>query len=175
MHTEMKNAGLRVALILLAACIAGSVAVKGAGNPRQPIDRSVIPTKHSNLAKSTKLKDQKTKAVNARHKENAGEKAGAGKQGSTDSAKEIAQLKRQLALQQKTIAQLVEAVNKLQSEITARPRPSVAASVAQPPRSMTAASVAQPSSANEVASLTPILPPLPKSQPADTNQTMAVS
>ena len=167
MHRKVTKLWLRVSLALLAACLSGMVLAQAAEKPSQPGDVSGISAKHVTEKKSVKKKpDQKSKAEN---------KAEAEKQESTDSAKEIAQLKKQLALQQQQIAQLLQAVNRLQTAVTAGAKLEAAASLAQPPRSVVSGSVTQPSSDNEVASLTPVLPPLPKAQHDDTNQVLAVN
>jgi hypothetical protein len=163
MQLKITKSWLRVSLALLAACLSGVVFIQAAEKPAQPGDVSGAPAKHLKAKEGSETKKQDQNPAKANQKEPA------------DSASEIAQLKKQLALQQKQIAQLLQAVNKLQAVVAAGSRPAVAASVPQPSRSVATESITQPSSGNEVASLTPILPPLPKSQPADANQVLAVN
>ncbi|MGH7969431.1 MAG: hypothetical protein ACREIC_11960, partial [Limisphaerales bacterium] len=131
--------------------------------PNQPGDVSGAPTKDLNSKKSAEKKKQDQKSAKAKQKEQSG------------SATEIAQLKKQLAIQQQQIAQLLQAVNKLQATVAAGSKPEATTSAAQPPRSVEPRSVTQPSSDNEVASLVPILPPLPKAQQDNANQVLAVN
>jgi hypothetical protein len=168
MHRIVTKSWLRVSLAILAACLSGVVFTQAAETPSQPGDVPGVPAKHLKTKKGTEKKkqDQKSKAE---------KKAEARKQDKTDSASEIAQLKKQLAIQQEQIAQLLQAVNKLQAVVASGSKPATAESVVQPPRSVAPALAMQPSSANEVASLTPILPPLPKSQSPDKNQVLAVN
>jgi len=163
MHRERNKARLSAGLTLLAACLAGLVTVQAAETPGQPAEVSSVPAKHSRLKKRAHSKNRKSKAANAKRKEQAGAKAESQKQAPADSAKEISQLKQQLSLQQQQIEELLHAVNKLQ------------AAVAAMPAAATAAASAQPSSDNEIASLTPILPPEPKTRPADADQLLAVN
>jgi len=176
MHTEKKSAGLRVGFILLAACMSASVSAMAGANPGQVVGSPGVRTKHSKLAKKEKSKEQKTKSVNVKRKEQASTKVQATKAVTSDSAKQIAQLKQQLSIQQEEIKQLLHAMNKLQAEIEGRHNPTMSASVAEPRRSSKTPPVAQPVSAkDEVASLTPILPPMPKAHEAGENQMLAVN
>jgi len=167
MHRKTTKSWLWVSLALLAACLSGVVLAQAAEKPSQPGDVSGVSVKQDAAKKDSQKKkeDQISKA----------EKAEAKKQEHANSAKEIAQLKKQLAVQQQQIAQLLQAVNKLQAVVAAGPKPVATASVTQPPRSVAPGSVTQPSSDNEVASLTPILPPLPKAQHGNANQELAVN
>jgi len=162
MHKGKKNTGLCAGLILLAACLAGGSVIQGAGNPAPAVDVSGIPAKNSGPRKHASSKDRKTKAAKAAKKQ-ASAKTEPRKQEPTDSVKEIAQLKQQLALQQQQIEQLLHAVNHLQAEVATAQKPAVAASAVQP------------SSDNEVASLAPILPPQLKAERADANPILAVN
>ena len=178
MHREKKRAGMRVGLILLAACLGGVITVQAAEKPSQAGNLPEVAAKNSKLQKQQSSKERKSKAANAEKKQ-ADAKVQSGMQSTAKSAKEIAQLKQQLALQQKQIAQLLQAVNKLQAEVAAKPKPAMTASaapeVATSSRPAMAASAVQPSSNNEIASLAPILPPQPKAGSADANQVLAVN
>jgi len=161
MHRKTTKSWLRVSLAILAACLSGVVLAQAAEKPSQPGDVPGVPAKHLKTKRGTEKKKQDQKAAKAKQKEQG------------DPASEIAQLKKQLALQQEQIAQLLQAVNKLQATVATGSKPAMASS--QPSRSAMPASAAQPSSDNEVASLTPILPPLPTAQPDDANQVLAVN
>lgn len=80
---------------------------------------------------------------------------------SAETAGEIAQLKRQVAIKQKQIDQLLQAVNRLQAEIAPSPKAATAPA-------------AEPTGNNQVASLVPILPPEPKAQPSGANCGLAI-
>jgi hypothetical protein len=167
MHRIVTKLRLRGSFILLAACMSGVVFAQAAEKPSQPGAVSGIPSKHLKDKKDAKTKkqDQKPKVD---------KKAEAKKQDKTDSASEIAQLKKQLALQQAQIAQLLQAVNKLQSVVAATSKPAMAVSVAEPSQNASAASHAKPAttlaasaasrrvpqfpSTGEVASLSPVVP-----------------
>ncbi|MEJ2007605.1 MAG: hypothetical protein P8Z30_05500 [Acidobacteriota bacterium] len=178
MHRQKDKTGLRVGLILLAACLAGVITVQGTEKSAQSRDLPGVAAKKGKLQKQQKSKDRESKAANTK-KKLAHTRGQSRTQASAESAKEIAQLKQQLALQQKQIAQLLHAVNKLQAEVAAKPKPEIAASAAAEvnngPRPAAPASAAQPSGNNEIASLTPILPPQPKAGSADANQVLAAN
>jgi hypothetical protein len=163
MHRNVTKLWLRVSLALLAACLSGMVLAQAAEKPSQPGDVSQVPAKNLSAKKGTKKKGKVQKSAKAKQKEQ------------TDSSSEIVQLKTQLALQQQQIAQLLQAVNKLQATVAAGSKPEATTSAAQPPRSVAQGSAAQPPSAGEVASLAPILPPLPKSKSDDADQVFAVN
>ncbi len=164
MHRKTTKSWLRASLAILAACLSGVVFTQAAEMPSQPGDISGVPAKHLNARKSAEKKKQDQKSAKAKQKDQ------------TDSASEIAQLKKQLALQQQQIAQLLQAVNQLQAQGATVSKPAAAAPVTQSPRSVDAASTTQPvnkegvasvsesrttpqfPSSGEVASLTPILP-----------------
>ncbi len=189
MYTEKKRGGLRAGLFLLAACLTGSFVLQAAERPSQSGDRSGASANHSKIEKLAHSKDRKSKAANAKRKAQTEAKAPSSKQEAADSAKEITQLKQQLAIQQKQIAELLHAVNQLQAEVTAAPKPAAAAAVAQVSGSTSAASAAQPasnathtpsaygqpSSNDEIASLTPILLPESKARSADANLVLALN
>jgi hypothetical protein len=167
MHRKVTKLWLRGSFILLAAFLSGVVFAQAAEKPSQPGDVSGIPSKHLKDKKDAKTKrqDQKPKAD---------KKAEAKKQDKTDSASEITQLKKQLALQQEQIAQLLQAMNKLQAQLAASAKPSSEASVAQPSQNEAAVPTSNPlkkaekvsaskaapqfPSRGQVASLTPVIP-----------------
>jgi hypothetical protein len=163
MHRKVTKSWLSVSVALLAVCLSGVVITQAAEKPSQPGDISEAPAKGLKHGKRAKSNERYQKTAKASQKDQAG------------PAMEIAQLKKQLALQQEQIAQLLQAMNKLQAQVAATVNPSKGASGAQPSPNVATASNTQPSSGNEVASLTPILPPMPKAQPADTNQVLAVN
>jgi hypothetical protein len=163
MHRKTTKSWLRLSLALLAVCLSGMVLAQAAEKPSQPGDVSEVPAKNLSAKKGKKKKEKDQKSAKSKQKEQA------------DSSSEIAQLKKQLALQQQQIAQLLQAMNKLQAVVAAGSKPEATTAIAQPSRSVAPGSVAQPSSADEVASLTPILPPLPKSQSDDADQVLAVN
>lgn len=166
MHRKVTKLWLRVSLALLVACLSGMVLAQAAEKPSQSADVSGNSAKHVAAKKvpQKKKRDQKSKVD---------KKAEAKKQEATDSAEEIAQLKKQLAIQQQQIAQLLEAMNTLQAQVGASANPSKGAAVAQPLQNEAApaskaekkvetvpASPLAPQfpSAGEVASLSPVLP-----------------
>lgn len=162
MHRKVTKSWLRVSVALLAACLSGAPITQAAEKPAQSGDLAEAPAKavkHDNHAKSKK---QGKRAVKASQEDQAG------------SADEIAQLKKQLALQQEQIAQLLQAMNRLQAQVTATAHSTTVAPVAQPAPHVpagsgplpvitaTAASVSQNAlqlpSAGEVATLSPVVP-----------------
>ncbi|HEV2245132.1 MAG TPA: hypothetical protein VGW37_00640, partial [Terriglobia bacterium] len=162
MHRKVTKSWLRVSVALLAACLSGAPIAQAAEKPAQPGDVAEAPAKavkHDNHAKSKK---QGKRAVKASQEDQA------------SSADEIAQLKKQLALQQEQIAQLLQAMNRLEARVTATARSTTAASIAQPAPNVAAASATRPAnvaaaasisqaapqfpSAGEVASLSPVVP-----------------
>jgi hypothetical protein len=176
MHRQKTKPWFRVNLAILAGCLAGVVAGQAAQNPSQPVGGSGVPAKHSKLKKNANSKNRKSKVAGAKQKKPVVTKRQAKNQSQDDSAKEMVQLKQQLALQQEQIAQLLQAVNQLQSQIAANPKVVAPARATQPsgtPR--TAAASRQPSSDNEIASLTPILPPQVGAQSEEPNQILAVN
>jgi hypothetical protein len=175
MLLQKVNTWLRVGLVILAALVVGAAAIRATENPIQPRDGYGVPARNLKLRKNTKSKDKKSNAANVNQKNQTDSETQAGNQSQPDSAKEIAQLKQQLALQQQQIAQLLHAVNQLQAEVVANRTPMMASSVVQPSRSVAPVSTVRSSGDNEVASLTPILPPLPKAQADGPNQVQAVS
>lgn len=162
MHQKVTKLWLRVSLALLATCLSGIVIAQAAEKPTQPGDVSEVPAKSLSSKKSTKKKKKDQKSAKAKQKEQA------------DSSSEIAQLKKQLALQQQQIAQLLESMNKLQARIAASPNTVNGPSVAQPSQNAADAPTSRPEkkaetastlrsapqfpSTGEVASLSPILP-----------------
>lgn len=171
MDRKVTERWLRVSVALLAACLSGMVLAQAAEKPDQPGDMSRVSAKHATARMGPQRKKQ---GQNSK----AGKKADAKEKISADSVKEISQLKKQLALQQQQIAQLLQAVNKLQATVAAGAKPQAVASLVQPPRSIAPEPATQPSSDNsdnEVASLAPILPPLPNAQHDDTNQVLAMN
>jgi hypothetical protein len=141
MHRKVTKLWLRVSTALLAACLSSAVIMQAAENPAQPEDVSEAPAKHLKHGKSEKSKKQAQQHAKASQKDQPG------------SADEIAQLKKQLALQQEQIVQLLQAMNKLQAQVAASAESSkdVAAG---------SASKAAPQfrSTGQVASLTPVIP-----------------
>ena len=139
---------LRVSLALLAACLPSMVMAQAVETPSQPGDVSGISAKHVTDKKGPQKKkqDQKSKVD---------KKAEARGQEHADSANEIAQLKKQLALQQEQIAQLLEAMNKLQAQVAANANSSKGALVAQPSQNAAVASNAKPVSKVATASASP--------------------
>jgi len=162
MHRKMTKSWLRVSLSILAACLSGVVFTQAAEKPIQPGDVSGVPAKHLKNKRGAEKKKQDQKAAEAKQKEQA------------DSAGQIAQLKKQLALQQEQIAQLLQAMNKLQAQVAASVKPSAGPSVAQSSPNVAVPSVTRPAnkpaaalalhaapqypSAGEVASLSPVVP-----------------
>ena len=167
MHRTATKLLLRVSLALLAVCLSGMAFTQAAEKPSQPGDVSAVPVKH--------LKDKKVAEKKKQdQKRKADKKAEAKEKDKSDSASEIAQLKKQLAIQQAQIAQLLQAMNKLQAVVAASSKPAMAASVAEPSQNTSTASNAKPAatvaasatsrpvpqfpSTGEVASLSPVVP-----------------
>lgn len=163
MHRKVTKLWLRVSFALLAAFLSGMVLAQAAEKPGQPGDVSGVSAKHVKAKKDSQLKKkQDQKSAKAKEKEQA------------DSASQIAQLKKQLAIQQQQIAQLLEAMNKLQAQVAASANLSNGAAVAQPSSNAAAPSVTKPTresaaalpshtapqypSTGEVASLSPVVP-----------------
>ncbi len=162
MHRKTTKSWRRVSLAILAACLSVVVLAQAAEKPSQPGDVPGVPAKHLKTKKGAEKKKQDQKSAKAKQKEQG------------DSASQIAQLKKQLALQQEQIAQLLQAVNKLQTLVAASVKPSAGPSVAQSSPNVAAPSVTQPvnkmsaalashaapqyPSAGEVASLSPVVP-----------------
>ncbi len=162
MHRKTTKSWPRVSFAILAACLSGVVFTQAAEKPIQPGDVSGVPAKHLKNKRGAEKKKQDQKAAKAKPKEQA------------DSASQIAQLKQQLALQQEQIAQLLQAMNKLQAQVAASVKPSAGPSVAQPSQNEAAAPTSNPlkkaekvsasqaapqfPSTGQVASLTPVIP-----------------
>ena len=163
MHRIVTKLGLRASVALLTACLSGLVLAQAAENPGQPADVARVSAKQLN---SKNLKDKKKQQQKAK----ADKKAEAGEQKKAESASEIEQLKKQLALQQQQIAQLLQAMNKLQAAVAATAKPEAATSATQSVRAVApanrtaigSASAAQTApqypSTGEVASLSPVVP-----------------
>lgn len=175
MRLEKNNAWLRMSVPVLVVLFAGTIAAQAAESPNHVADGSVVSTRNRESGKDAKSRDQKSKSAKANLKSQAKGTAQASKPTSADSSKEIAQLKQQLALQQQQIEQLLHAVNKLQAEVVASRQPALASAVPRPARTAAPALSTQPPSENQVASLTPILPALPKGPSESTNQILALN
>ncbi len=176
MHLRNVNTWLRMGLAILAALLVGAAAVHAAANQSQSGDGAGVPARHVTIKKNTNTKLKKSNAPHVDQKKKPVSEVQEENQSQAGSASEIAQLKQQLAAQQQQIAQLVNAVNQLQAEVGSGRTSTTASAVAQPARNITtSAPVAQPSSGNEIASLAPILPPLPKAQDEDANRVLAVN
>ena len=162
MHRKVTKLWLRVSMALLAACLSGMVLAQAAENTAQSEDVSGVPAKNLKARKDAKKKKQDKKSAKEKKKEQA------------NASSEVAQLKKQLALQQQQIAQLLEAMNKLQAQVAANTNSSKGALVAQPSQNTAVASNAKPvskvatsaasrpvpqfPSTGEVASLSPVVP-----------------
>src|SRR5690348_17211219 len=152
MHRKVTKSWLRVSVALLAACLSGAPITQAAGKSAQAGDVAEAPAKAVKHDKHAKSKKQDKRAVKASQKDQAG------------SVDEIDQLKKQLALQQEQIAQLLQAMNRLEAQVTATAHSTTAAPVAQPAPNLAAAaaSISQAApqfpSAGEVASLSPVVP-----------------
>jgi hypothetical protein len=160
MHQNLRKSWLRVSIVLLAACLFGAATTQAAEKPAQPGDVTKAPAKGLKHGQRSTSKHQKN--AKPTEKNQAG------------SADEIAQLKKELALQQEQIAQLLQAMNKLQAQVAAHASASNRESIIQPPPDVAAQSITQPvnnaaaaslsqsapqfSSTGQVASLTPIVP-----------------
>ena len=174
MHRIVTKSWLRVSLALLAACLSGVVFTQGAEKPSQPGDTSAIPARHHKARGGPESKKLDQKSPKANQKKRSDGKVEAKKQEPAGSATEIAQLKKQLALQQEQITQLLQAMNKLQAQVASTANPPNDMPVAQPSRGLAAESAMQPvnkaaaasaskiapqfPSSGEVASLSPVLP-----------------
>jgi hypothetical protein len=162
MHRKVTKAWQRVSLALLVACLSGVVITQAAEKPGQIGDVSGVPAKHLKPKKDAKSKKKNQKTAQASQKDQAG------------SADQIAQLKKELALQQEQIAQLLQAMNKLQAQVAASAESSKDVAVTQPSQNVVAESASQPAnkvaagsasqaapqfpSTGQVASLTPVIP-----------------
>ncbi|HXH51567.1 MAG TPA: hypothetical protein VNM47_19685 [Terriglobia bacterium] len=126
------NTWLPMGLAVLAACLAGSAAAHAAENPVRPGDGASVPAKQIKRGTSTKAKNRNSKNTKVQQEDQTkAQKLAPGEKESTDSAGEIAQLKKQLALQQEQIAQLLQAMNKLQAQVASTVNASKEASVAR--------------------------------------------
>jgi flagellar motor protein MotB len=128
-------------IIILAACMVGALNARAA-QASDSSGNSLVPAKQSGLQKK-----KKSKAANAK-KQQADEKSE--KQTAASAASEIAQLKQQVALQQKQIEQLLHAVSQLQLRAATSPEPAAAESASR--------LAPQYPAAGQVASLSPVLP-----------------
>ncbi|TAM81515.1 MAG: hypothetical protein EPN47_12225 [Acidobacteria bacterium] len=149
MYRKVTKLWLRVSVPLLAACLSGAVITQAAEKPAQPGDVSEVPAKRIKHGQHAKSKERGHMVVKAGQKEQAG------------SADEIAQLKKQLVLQQEQITQLLQAMNKLQEQVAATANPSKDISIPQSSgNAVASATHAAPQfpSAGEVASLSPVIP-----------------
>jgi hypothetical protein len=167
MHRIVTKSWLRGSYILLAACLSGLVVAQASEMPSQPGEVSGVPAKHVTDKKGPQKKkqDQKSKVD---------KKAEAKKHEPADSTEQIAQLKKQLAIQQQQIAQLLEAMNRLQAEVAASANSPKGVPVPQPSQNAAVSSNAKPvspvatsaglrpapqfPSTGEVASLSPVVP-----------------
>lgn len=163
MYRKTTKSSLWVSLAILAVCMSGVVFTKAAEKPSQPGDVSGASAKHLNARKDAEKKKQGQKSAKTKQK------------GQADSPSEIAQLKKQLTVQQQQIAQLREAMNKLQAQVAASVNPSARPSVAQSSPNVVVPTVTRPAnktaavlashaapqypSAGEAASLSPVVPP----------------
>lgn len=150
MHSKVNKSWPRVGAALFAACLSGVAITQAAEKAAQPGDVAEVPAKAVKHGKHVKSKKQDKRAVKASQKDPAGR------------ADEIAQLKKQLALQQEQIAQLFQAMNQLQAQVAVTAHSTAEAHAAQPAPNAAAASAPEVTqqfpSAGEVASLSPLVP-----------------
>lgn len=149
MHRKVTKSWLGVSVAFLAACLSGAPITQAVEKASQPGDVAEAPAKGVKHEKHAKSKKQDKRAVKASQKDQAG------------SADEIAQLKKQLALQQEQIAQLLQAMNRLQTQVAATAHSNTAASVAQPAPNVAAASATRSANAAAAASISQVAPQFP--------------
>jgi len=150
-------------LAVFAIVLGGGGLVQGTETPKRP---GAAPEVTANLAKRSakrKTKNGQSKAAGTASRMQSSALSSSDQHASADRAKQIAQLKQQLAQQQKQIEQLLHAMNQLEAQVAASEKPVKAGPDEQTSRRLAAASITRPSSDNEIASLTPILPPMPNS------------
>ena len=164
MSRRSKKAWLLTSSAIVALGLAGTVVVQGAENLSRPADVSKASEKHTVPTRGTKSNSRKPKnGVSKASDGHSSSMAGPNHQPQADSAKEIAQLKQQIAQQQKQIEQLLHAMNQLQAQVFASQTPVNVGTPGKGFDSTTVASRVRPSSENEVASLAPMLLPMPTS------------